>query len=48
MTAMVDAMRNLLAGQPVGNDLWIAVAWCAGLLVRAYVWSMTICRRRFA
>ena len=34
VTAIVDAIRNLLAGQPVGTDIWVALAWCLGLLVR--------------
>ena len=25
------------SGQPVGNDIWIALAWCVGILVVAYV-----------
>ena len=26
VTAIVDAIRNLLAGQPVGSDIWVALA----------------------
>src|SRR5437667_5559711 len=37
VTSIVDAIRSLLAGQPVGNDIWIALAWCLGILVIAYV-----------
>ena len=34
VTAIVDAIRNLLAQQPVGTDIWAALAWCLGLLAR--------------
>lgn len=47
VTAIVDSTRALLAGQPVGPDLWVALAWCTGILVVAYVIAMTVYRRRF-
>lgn len=48
VTSIVDTIRNLFAQQPVGNDAWIAVAWCTGLLVLAYAVAMRVYRRRFA
>ena len=48
VTAIVDAIRNLLAQQPVGSDIWAALAWCLGLLVVAYALAMLAYRRRFA
>ena len=48
VTAIVDAIRNLLAGQPVGSELWFALAWCLGILVIAYVLAMAAYRRRIA
>jgi ABC-2 type transport system permease protein len=45
VTAVVDALRALLAGQPVGADLWIALAWCVGVLVVAYVLATAVQRR---
>src|SRR5215208_6569755 len=47
VTSIVEAMRSLLAGQPVGNDIWVALAWCAGILVIAYLFAMIIYRRTF-
>jgi ABC-2 type transport system permease protein len=35
VTSIVDAIRNLLAGRPVGGDIWVALAWCVGILVVA-------------
>lgn len=46
VTPIVDAIRDLLAGQPVGHDGWVAVAWCLGLLVVAYALAMRSYRRR--
>ena len=33
VTSIVNTMRALLAGQPVGNDIWIALAWCLGIML---------------
>ena len=32
VTAIVDTLRSLFAGQPVGSDLWGALAWLVGRL----------------
>ena len=46
VTAIVDAIRNLLAEQPVGDDIWVALAWCAALLAVAYGFAMMAYRRK--
>lgn len=46
VTAIVNAIRSLLAGQPVDSGLWVALAWCVGILVVAYAFAMRIYRRR--
>ncbi|QIG39712.1 ABC transporter permease [Microbacterium sp. 4R-513] len=46
-TSIVNALRDLLAGRPVSGDIWIALAWCVGILVIGYVISMVIYRRKF-
>jgi ABC-2 type transport system permease protein len=48
VTSIVDAIRNLLAGQPVGTDIWVALAWCVGILVIAYAFAMMAYRRRIS
>ena len=48
VTSIVDTLRNLYAGQPVGTDIWTALAWCAGLLVVAYAFAMNTYRRKVA
>ncbi len=30
---MVDAVRALFLGTPAGNDVWVTVLWCIGLIV---------------
>lgn len=46
VTAVVDALRGLLGGAPVGSDAAVAAAWCLGLLVVAYLWAVRTYRRR--
>ncbi|MGO1241875.1 MAG: ABC transporter permease, partial [Cellulosimicrobium funkei] len=46
VTAIVDTLRSLFAGQPVGSDIWVALAWLVGILVLAYAWATAIYRRR--
>jgi ABC-2 type transport system permease protein len=48
VTSIVDAIRNLLAGQPVGTDIWVALAWCVGILVIAYAFAMMAYRRKIS
>jgi ABC-2 type transport system permease protein len=48
VTAIVDAIRNLLAGTPVGTDIWAALAWCLALLAAAYGFAMLAYRRTMA
>src|SRR6266498_4640248 len=40
VTSIVDAIRALLSSQPVGNDIWVALAWCVGITLVAYVFAM--------
>lgn len=48
VTAIVDAIRALLAGEPAGNDVWVAVAWCLAVLAVAYLVATATFRRRVA
>ncbi len=45
VTSIVEAIRALLSGQPVGNDIWIALAWCLGILIVAYIFAMRAYKR---
>ncbi len=48
VTSIVDTIRNLLASQPVGADIWVALAWCVGILVIAYVLATITYRRKIS
>ncbi|CAM4007985.1 ABC transporter permease [Kibdelosporangium persicum] len=48
VTSIVNSIRDLFAQQPVGTDIWIALAWCAGILVVAYVFATASYRRRIS
>ncbi len=46
VTSIVDAIRALLSNQPVGNDIWVALAWCIGIMLVAYVFAMRAYKKR--
>lgn len=46
VTSIVNTIRGLFAGQPVGDDVWIALGWCVGILVVAYGFAMLTYRRK--
>ena len=48
VTSIVNAIRDLFTQQPVGTDIWTALAWCVGILVVAYIFAMAIYRRRIS
>lgn len=48
VTSIVNTIRTLLAGQPLGGDVWVALAWCIGILVVAYGFAMVVYRRKIA
>ena len=46
VTSIVNTIRDLFTQQPVGSDIWIALAWCVGILIVAYIFAMVIFYRR--
>ncbi len=46
VTSIVNTVRNLFGGQPVGTEIWIALAWCVGILGLGYALSVMVYRRR--
>jgi len=48
VTSIVNTLRNLYADRPLGNDVWIALAWCVGLLVVSYALAVRTYRRKLA
>ncbi len=47
VTAIVNTIRALFAGQPVGDDIWVALAWCVGILIVAAGVATAVYRRKF-
>jgi ABC-2 type transport system permease protein len=48
VTSIVDTIRDLLAQQPVGTDIWVALGWCVGILAIAYVLATAAYRRKIS
>ncbi|MFI6906963.1 ABC transporter permease, partial [Nonomuraea sp. NPDC050394] len=48
VTSIVNTIRALLTDQPTGTDIWTALAWCAGILIAAYLLAMNTYRRKIA
>ena len=48
VTTIVNAIRDLLTQQPVGTDIWIALAWLVGILIIAYTFAMATYRRKIS
>jgi ABC-2 type transport system permease protein len=46
VTAIVNAIRDLFAQEPVGSGIWTALAWCVGILVVAYLFANLTYRRK--
>jgi len=45
VTAIVETLRSLFNGQPVGTEIWTALAWCVGITVVAYFFAMRAYKR---
>lgn len=48
VTSIVNSIRQLLDGQQVSGDLWVALAWCLGILVVAYGAAIVMYRRKIS
>jgi len=48
VTTVVNTIRDLLTQQPVGTDIWIALAWLVGILIVAYTFAMATYRRKIS
>jgi ABC-2 type transport system permease protein len=48
VTSIVNTIRDLLAQHPVGSTIWIALAWCLGILIVAYASAMVTYHRKIA
>ena len=48
VTSIVESIRALLSGQSVGNDIWVALAWCVAITLVAYIFAMRAYKRKAA
>jgi ABC-2 type transport system permease protein len=48
VTPIVNSIRDLYAQQPVSGGIWVALAWCLGILVVAYALAIAAYRRRIS
>lgn len=46
VTSIVETIRALLSNQLAGNDIWIALAWCVGIMIVAYIFAMRVYKKR--
>jgi ABC-2 type transport system permease protein len=46
ITPVIESLRGLLVGTPVGTSAWTAVAWCGAILVVSVAVSGVLFRRR--
>ena len=44
-TPVVESLRALLTGAPVGSTAYLALAWCAAIAVAGYLWAQVAFRR---
>ena len=48
VTSIVNTIQDLFAQRPVDSDIWVALAWCVGILVVFYVLAMRAYRRKIS
>jgi ABC-2 type transport system permease protein len=46
VTSIVETIRALLSNQPVGNEIWVALVSCVGIILVAYVFAMRAYEKR--
>jgi ABC-2 type transport system permease protein len=44
-TPIMETLRGLLMGAPIGKSAVIAVAWCAAITVGAFIWAVALLNR---
>ena len=47
-TPVIESIRGLLLGTPVGNAPWLALAWCGGIVAVSIAAAAVLFRRRTA
>jgi ABC-2 type transport system permease protein len=44
-TPIIETLRGLLLGTPIGNNAIIALAWCVGIGLVGYLWARALFNR---
>jgi ABC-2 type transport system permease protein len=45
-TPVIETLRGLLLGTPIGSSAWLAIAWCVAILVASMLLAGVLFRRR--
>jgi ABC-2 type transport system permease protein len=48
MTPIIDSIRALMLDMPAGNSLWIALAWCVGIIIVVFVSASQVYKRKLS
>jgi ABC-2 type transport system permease protein len=48
VTSIVNTIQDLYEQRPIGSDIWVALAWCLGILVLAYFFAAAAYRRKIS
>ena len=46
VTPLIEALRSLLLGTPMGDNAWWAVGWCLAILIVSFAWGAWLFRRK--
>lgn len=46
VTPIIETMRGLLMGTPIGGNGWLALTWCTAILLASYAAAAVLFRRR--
>jgi ABC-2 type transport system permease protein len=44
-TPLIETIRGLLMGTPIGNSAWIAIAWSTAIALTGYLWAKKLFNR---
>ena len=44
-TPLIETIRGLLMGTPIGNSAVIAIGWCVAITVGGYLWAKKLFNR---
>ncbi|HEX6345862.1 ABC transporter permease [Umezawaea sp.] len=44
-TPVIETLRGLLLGTPIGGSVYLAVAWCAAIALGGYLWAKKLYNR---